>query len=366
MNKRFLPTLTLALSTTVAMAASTPHAQIGMAVANGSFSLAKIMSTGTATLFDGDLLETNGVSTRVHLKNGVDLQIAAHSGAVIFGDHVQLTSGTLSARLADGYRVDAARYTVRPAGADTNVAVQIADTRVTVAVPAGSAEVDNSVGAVLSKMNAGTTLNFSDAPVAPVAALQQIHLLGVLTRTNDTFLVRDRYTNQINELAGTVPSKQLDQLVAVDGEVISNKSKIPNVDRIVQVTRMVLSDAAAGAPCLADGVGGVAKRVELRGMLSKEQNHFLVTNADHKTYEVVGNVGDSQVGETIHAAALTMPNHNAVSPAQQVVYTEHRNFQFLSSPCAGLVSAGSLVTTGVLLVPKDDSGGPAHTTPISF
>ena len=85
------------------------------------------------------------------------------------------------------------------------------------------------------------------------------------------------------------------------------KSDLSQVDRVVQVSKLAPSDATAGLPCAADGVGGLAKRVVVDGLVNKIRNHFMVQEANKHTYEVVGDVEDKEIGTNIHSKGFVLP-----------------------------------------------------------
>ena len=66
---------------------------IGLVVANGSFQLDHSNVWGTATLFDGNVIETNISSSQLQLNNGVNLRLAAGTRARVYESRLVLEKG---------------------------------------------------------------------------------------------------------------------------------------------------------------------------------------------------------------------------------------------------------------------------------
>src|ERR1700760_1726820 len=111
------------------------QANIGMVVSRGNFTVGGVSSTGTATLFNGDSIATDSTSTQVHLLSGVHLTLAPHSSGAVYSDHIALGQGTIFGEVGPQYRVETRGITLQPVSPGTEATVQIAENRVTVAIP---------------------------------------------------------------------------------------------------------------------------------------------------------------------------------------------------------------------------------------
>ena len=364
-NRKYLA-LVLALSVVSLQAESVGRKQIGMVISSGSFTIDDVKSSGTATVFEGDQIETNTAVSRVHLASGTDFELSPHSSGTIYADHVVLNSGTVHGQIQDDYRLQAQNLVLKPTQKNTHAAVQIASAGVTVAVPAGSADIGTAQGMLLSHMEPGTALNYATSADAAYQS-QTIKMYGVIDQHEDHYLIRDQYTNVVTELVGDVPTRDVNKLKMITGEVLDTKSTIPHVDRMVRIVKLDSGSAVGmGGPCaLGGGDGGnTVKHIDLNGTLAKSGRHFLLTNSDQHVYEVLGDMQDYKIGTKVHIKAFVLEHRQPFSPAEQVVYAEDRkSFLLFASPCAGLVAGGMIITTGVLLIPSNDFG---HHTPISF
>jgi hypothetical protein len=337
------------------------QAQIGMVASAGSFTIAGVKSAGTATVFNGDALATGTTASRVHLSNGVDLTMAPHSTGAIFADHISLTSGTVSAQVDGGFRVQTAGLIMQPREAGTQAQVQIADNRVTVAIPAGRADIATSQGTLVAHMMPGNSMNYQN-----VNDDKSVQAVGVLDRQDGHYLIRDRFTNVVSELSGNIPPSYVDKLVRVTGSLSTENSSVPQVDRLVAVQQIKRTDATSAVPCESDPGGSVAKEMTVDGVLGQDHGHYLVSTSDHGVVEVMGNVDQASLGKTVHMKGAIVTGQTAFAPAEQIVYTEKRKFVYSDSPCAGLITGGMLITAGMLIHPGDGSSVAQSRQPVSF
>jgi hypothetical protein len=348
-------------ATWLAGMALSAQAQIGMVASSGTFTIAGVRSNGTATVFDGDALATDGFASRVHLSNGTDLMMAPHSAGAIFSDHINLTTGTVSGQVNDKYRVVTSGLTVLPRDTGTEAQVQVANNHVAVAIPKGKADIATSQGTLVAHMMPGNTMNYQ-----AVGDDKAVQAVGVLNQQDGHYLIRDRFTNVVSELSGSIPASYVDKLVRVSGQLSNDSSNVKQVDRLITVKQIKRSDATSTVPCENDPGGSVAKEMAVNGVLSQEQGHYLVSTSDHGVVEVMGNVDQASIGKTVHMKGSLVTGQTAFAPAEQLVYTERRKFVFSDSPCAGLITGGMLITAGMLIHPGDGSDSAFNKTPVSF
>ena len=370
MRLTFAP-LVIALIVPLTLGAASPRAVVGTAVSSGGeFQVGHTTASGTATILNGDQVETASARSRITLRNGTEIDLLPNSASSIYEDHATLDEGTLRTRPSAGFLVTSRNFTVRATGAGTEVLLQASPTSLTVFVPSGSADILGVNGSKLVHMLTGNTLNFGAYATTIDPNVNVARLLGVLDSENGHFLLRDRFSNTVSELVGPVSPKLLNHLVTVDGNVLTNlKPDVLQVDHLVQVSQIKQSDATFGAPCTPDGNGGIAKIIHLDGALSKLRGHFLLADKTKgKTFELVGDVDDKEVGTDLSVRGFVLPNREAVLPAEQVVYTEVRKYVIAASPCAGLIIGGAVVSTGLIVLPKNDPSSSALTrsTPISY
>ncbi len=353
---------------TLAVAGS--RSVVGTALSpGGSFEVGHTAASGTATVLNGDQVETSASSSKILLRNGSEMELMPNSASSIFDNHATLDEGTLRTRFGSGFYLASRNFTVRPTDAKTEAVLQTTATTLTVSIPVGSADILSANGTKLVHMLTGNTLNFGAYETKIDQKVNVARLLGVLDLDNGHYLVRDRFSNTVSELVGPISPKLVNHLVAVDGNVLTNnKPDVLQADHLVQVSQIKPSDATFGLPCTPDGNGGIARIVHLDGALTKVREHFLLADKSQgKSYELVGDVSDKEVGSDIKVRGFILPKREAVLPAEQVVYSEARKYAIAASPCAGLIIAGSIVSTGVLAIPKNTGATAAQAKgPISF
>ncbi len=361
----------LAVPAPFAHAGVTPRVVVATAVSTGgNFQVAHTTASGTATVLSGDQVETGAGSSRITLRDGSEIELMPNSSASVFSDHATLDSGILRTHFGTNFSIASRNFTVRPTDGKTVAILEASATSLTVSVPTGSADILGVNGSKLVHMMPGKTLNFGAYESKIDANVNIARLLGVLDSENGHYLLRDRFSNTVSELVGPVDPKLLNHLVTVDGNVLTNqKANVLQVDHLVQISQIKRSDATYGLPCTPDGNGGIARIVHLDGALSKLRGHFLLADkAKGKSFELIGDVDDKEVGTEIAVKGFVLPKREALLPAEEVVYTEARKYIVAASPCAGLIIAGSIVSTGIITWPHNDAVTPSlvQQTPISY
>ena len=352
----------------------TPGLVVGTILSPGSFQVAHIAGTGTATVLNGDQVEALTTQSRVLLKSGVDVELAPHTSSNLFTDHAQLNAGSLNFKAAAAFYVASTDFVVTATEPRTEAILQLSGSQLTVNVTAGSARIGSTSGDTLARLNAGATLSFDPLSYPPVNNVNvsntTVRLLGILDSQNGHYLIRDRFSNSVSEVVGGQFSpKLLNHQVVIDGTWIGNdKSTVAQVDHVVHVSKIEPSDASSSFPCRADGSGGIAKVIGLDGLVSKIRNHYLLKDQKKgNTYEIVGNVNDKDVGTNLKARGFVLPDHPTILPAEKVVYIENRVLGLATSPCAGAIIGGVLIGTGTAVWPHNATVNPATaSTPISF
>ena len=360
----------LAVFAPLTMGAANPRTVVGTAVSTGAFQVAHTAANGTATVLNGDLVESAAGTSKIMLRSGSELELLPNSGTSVFENHATLDEGTLRTHFGAGFTVVSRNFVVRPSDPKTVAVVQTTATSLTVSVSSGSADILGADGSRLVHMNSGNTLNFGayDTKIDPNINIAR--LLGVLDSQNGHYLIRDRFSNTVSELVGPISSKLVNHLVTVDGNVLTNlKPDVLQVDHLVQVSSIKQSDATFGVPCTPDGNSAIARAIHLDGALTKLRGHFLLADkAKGKSFELVGDVDDKEVGTDVNVRGFVLPRREAILPAEQVVYTEARKYLVAASPCAGLIIGGAIISTGAIVWPHNDGSVAAATqnTPISY
>ena len=175
-------------------------AGLGVATANGDFKVDQATVRGNATLFDGSVVETGKIPSRLRLTAGPRIELRANSRATIHPDRLVLNSGSSDLALAGGYQVEAGELRIAPAA--PNSAARVAregDKAVQVAALRGALKIFNARGLQIANVFPGTALAFE--PQAGGAAPPST-FLGCLLKKEGKFIIYDQTTRLIIELRG--------------------------------------------------------------------------------------------------------------------------------------------------------------------
>jgi hypothetical protein len=335
--------------------------EIGMAMGPGSFTVDHGRVSGTATLFDGDLIETSSAPSTIQLPRGIKMDLAVNSRGAIYHGKMVLQAGGMVADLTPEFQLEARHLTLRSTSSNVRAMVQIGENTVQVSVLRGGLDVSSPSGALLAHMSAGTAINYG-MPGAPDtvqrAVSKRVQLTGVLAKSDGHYLLREKTTTVVSELIGALPAKYVGQTLTVEGFIVDDQKPVAGADRVVRVDNA--RHSGDGIPCAPNSEGNTVKKIHLSGVIQKDQGHYLLKNASNGVvYEVIGGVADSQVGAGIRVTGVVIPGRQAFPPAEQVLYIEDGKKGAFSSPCVdtvvtGIVMVGStlpvIISTGVKVV----------------
>ena len=280
-------------------------AAIGLVVANGSFQLDHSSVRGNATLFDGNVIETNVSSSQLQLNNGVSLRLGAETRARVYESRLVLEKG-IGQLESTKYRIEAASLQVEADKPGATARVQLTGPkRVVVAARDGSVRVSNGDGVLIAKLDSGREMAF-EPQESGAAALTKVS--GILALKDGKFIVVDRITNVTMQLQGAGLEAEVGNLVEVTGTVdsaaptVAGASQIINVTSIKRLTKGArLAAGAAGAG--AAGAAGAGAAGAAAGGLS--------------TGAVVAIVGGVAAAGTLGglAAAHALPGQGGSQPS---------------------------------------------------
>ncbi|MGA2740327.1 MAG: hypothetical protein ABSG65_23165 [Bryobacteraceae bacterium] len=231
---------------------------IGLVVANGSFQLDHSNIWNTATLFDGNVIETNTSSSQLHLNNGVNLRLAAETRARVYDSRLILEKGIGQVE-STKYRIEAASLRVEADKPGATALVQLAGpSRVVVGARDGSVRVSNGEGVLIARVDSGREMVF-EPQEAGAAELTKVS--GILALKDGKFILVDRITNVTMELQGTGLEAEVGNLVEITGKVdsaaptVAGASQIIDVSNIKRLTKSAGAAGAAGAGAAGAGAG---------------------------------------------------------------------------------------------------------------
>jgi len=159
MTLQKLPKLVVVAAVTIAYVIAASPA-IGVASAVGTFMVNSSEVEGNANLFDGSRIRTDKASSKVYLMSGAALVLGINSAGTIYRDHFTLNQGATKVDNLTGYSIHAERYDIRQGKPSSQAVVRIDQGTVEIAALAGSLNIFDEKGALLTRIGAGTASAF--------------------------------------------------------------------------------------------------------------------------------------------------------------------------------------------------------------
>src|SRR5579884_3664966 len=144
----------------VAAASQAAPPTIGIATAIGPFFVNSASVEGNANLFDGSEVKTGKASSQIFLQNGATLTLGINSAASIYRDHVVLEQGATKIDNMTGFHVLARNYRIEQQEPGSQAVVRIEGDLVEIGALAGSLNVFDRKGALLTHIGTGTATAF--------------------------------------------------------------------------------------------------------------------------------------------------------------------------------------------------------------
>ncbi|MGO4883532.1 MAG: hypothetical protein ACLP59_22350 [Bryobacteraceae bacterium] len=241
------------VSLCVSAACYAASSAIGLIVANGSFQLDHSSIRGTATLLDGNVVETNSSSLQVQLNGGVNLRLAADSRARVYGSRLALEKG-IGELESGNYRIEAAGLRIETAGVGRARVQLTGPARVLVAADKGDVQVSNGGGVLVARLSSGHEMIFE--PQEAGATVTKIS--GILALKDGKFIVVDRVTNVTMQVQGQGLEAEVGHLVEITGTVDPAAPTVPGASQLIDVTsvKRLTKGARAGAAAAGAGAAG--------------------------------------------------------------------------------------------------------------
>jgi len=159
MTLQKLPKLVVVAAVTIEYVIAASPA-IGVASAVGTFMVNSSEVEGNANLFDGSRIRTDKASSKVYLMSGAALVLGINSAGTIYRDHFTLNQGATKVDNLTGYSIRAERYDIRQGKPSSQAVVRIDQGTVEIAALAGSLNIFDEKGALLTRIGAGTASAF--------------------------------------------------------------------------------------------------------------------------------------------------------------------------------------------------------------
>lgn len=210
-------------------------AALGLATANGAFRVNGSAVSGNATLFEGALVETEDVPSRLQLYSGARMQLGRHARARIYRNRLVLEKGDGDMSVRAGFQLEARTLRISPAASTGTARVGVtAANAVQVAARKGSFRVYNRAGILVSNVALGDALEFE--PQAGGAADSVFR--GCLLKKDGKFILYDQTTSMVVELRGAVVEREWGNRVEVTGTAAPAVQPPSGAVQVLEVTKM--------------------------------------------------------------------------------------------------------------------------------
>lgn len=133
---------------------------IGIASALGTFIVNSNQVDGNANLFEGSEIRTGKASSQIFLQNGAALTLGIDSTGTIYRDHMLLQGGATKVDNMNGYSIHAATYRIEQGQPASQAVVRLDGDTLEVAALAGSLNIFDRKGALLTHIGSGTASAF--------------------------------------------------------------------------------------------------------------------------------------------------------------------------------------------------------------
>ncbi|MCU0227545.1 MAG: hypothetical protein MUF01_07880 [Bryobacterales bacterium] len=261
---------------------------IGTISSNGRFQMNGAETWNQSALQDGALIETGSSASRLLLRNGTDLRIAADSSSRVYADRMLLRNGVVQGILANTFRLETGVLGLRLHGEQAHAHVHVDRDRVLIASLQGTLKVRGSAGNLLASVTEGNAVQLSQAQPGAAAEVQ---LNGLIQHSKDGYFIKDTTSNVVVQLKGSAVAKYVGKTGNIRGTVDSSKPTVPNAEYVVRLDEWEEAAAAVIAgktPAKTAGMGAATKTGIIAGV---------VVAAASTTGLVVA--GDSEEAQTV-------------------------------------------------------------------
>lgn len=219
---------------------------LGVATAEGAFTVNSTTVRGNATITEGASIETTMSPSRLNLATGARFRLDANSRARIFTDRVVLEKGSGELTATRTYAIEARSLRITPDAPNSKARVALRDEKVVqVASSSGRFRVHNAAGILVSNLDPGLALEFEPQVGGPGAPSS---FVGCVLRKDNKFIIYDQTTRMIVELRGSGFEKEVGNRVQANGTAraaaAQATTQILDVTSVVRIEQGGCSDVA--------------------------------------------------------------------------------------------------------------------------
>jgi hypothetical protein len=286
-----------------ALGAPAANTSLGFLTTDGSFQLDQSKIWGTATLFEGSVVETKVAHCRVHLSNGSEIDIAADSRARFFQGRAVVEKGAVELKASAGYTVEARGFRIAAEDAGTVAAVRFDGTSgVAASAAKGRILVASADGKALADVPTGKAVTLTPE-IGVNTGLTK--LSGCIQSSKSLFVLTDQASNITFVIQGKDVATQAGNRVSVTGTATKSASAVKGVPQVIEVSEITVAEkgackvSAAKKGAIAGVVSGIsAKTVALGAAVAAKPVAAAVIGG----VVVAGSVGGVAVANAINSA----------------------------------------------------------------
>lgn len=229
---------------------------VGTAVAHGDFRMDGTTVMGNATVLEGSALETAGVASTIRLSQGGAVTLGEAAKVKMYGDRMVLERGIGQVSGTTRYPIEVQKLLVQPAeGSQARVKLE-GGAKVLVAALRGPVRVSTVNGIIVANVVPGAAMSFMQTEGATAATT--VH--GTLTKSGNTYLLRDRTTSITFQITGCNDvTSMLSKNVTVTGLLQGGVTPAAGTSQVLQASCSNIqlgTSSAASAASSGSTIGG--------------------------------------------------------------------------------------------------------------
>jgi hypothetical protein len=247
---------------------------LGVAIAKGSFQIDGSSVSGNATLFGGATIETGEASSRLQFSNGARIELAPHSRAEVFGDHLTLERG-LGELAAKNYRIEARSLRIETNDQKSLARVGVAGAKeVLVTALNGPVRVYNDAGLLVANVRPRMAMSFQPQ-AAPATSSERSGCLMRSKVDSSKFILADQVAGVTVEVRGEGLAEQVGNQIRITGNAFRSEVPVAGAEQVIRVNSIEL--IAKGA--CATTAGAKAPKVDKGGLSNGAKIAIVVLGA---------------------------------------------------------------------------------------
>ena len=218
---------------------------LGVASSPGGFKLNNAPVSGSATLFDGSIIETTDAPSRLGLASGSTFQLSPNSRARLNSASLVLERGLADILPGKPSMVRARSLLITPVTPDSRGRISLTGANlVQVTAAAGAFRIYNASGVLISRLEPGDAFEFEPQDQGPAPPSSAI---GCVLKKDNKFVIYDQSTRLTVELQGAGIEKEWGNRVQANGTARSTGQPGTATTQVLFITSLTRLEAGGCA-----------------------------------------------------------------------------------------------------------------------